>query len=136
MVFAPGFEHLDPALLAFVKCHVTSPLKWEALRVLAGQEGTWLRTEQLARATHRTPAELHDALAQLVAEGVLEEVSAGRPEDVSYRLPPSEPTSVVLQRLIQEATRSQELRSIIVAYLQRSKIAATLTSPVSARAVA
>jgi hypothetical protein len=136
MLFAPGFDHLDPALLAFVKCHITSPLKWEALRVLASQEGTWLRTEQLARATHRTHTELHDALAQLVAEGVLEELPAGQPEDVSYRLPPSEPTSIVLQRLIQEATRSQELRSIIVAYLQRSKVAATLTPSVNARAVA
>ena len=40
MVFSPGLEQLDPALLAFVKCHVTSPVKWEVLRVLAGQDGT------------------------------------------------------------------------------------------------
>ena len=25
---------IDPALLAFVKCHVTSPLTWEIMRLL------------------------------------------------------------------------------------------------------
>ena len=130
MLFAPGFEQLDPALLAFVKCHVTSALKWEALRVLAGQEGTWLRTEQLTRATHSKTAELTLALAELVNEGVVEELPAGSAQDVSYRLPPSEPTSVVLRRLIDEATRNQELRSIIVAYLLRSKGA--VTAPIRA----
>jgi len=127
MLFAPGFEQFspDPALLAFVKCHVTSPLKWEALRVLASQEGTWLRTAQVARTIHKVPAELAPALAELVAEGVLEELPAAQAEDVSYRLPPSEPTSVVLRRLIDEATRNQELRSIIVANLQLSKRGST-----------
>jgi hypothetical protein len=132
MLIAPGFEQLDPALLAFVKCHVTSPLKWEALRVLASQEGVWLHTQQLARATHKESAELVAALSELVAEGVVEALPAGPQEEASYRLPPSEPTSVVLRRLIEEATRSQELRSIIVAYLQRLKLGPTLT----ARAVA
>jgi hypothetical protein len=122
MLFAPGFDQLDPALLAFVKCHVTSPLKWEALRVLASQEGAWLRTEQLARATHKETREIAAALRELVAEGVLEELPSGQAEDVSYRLPPSEPTSVVLRRLLEEATRSQELRAIIVAYLGRCKL--------------
>jgi hypothetical protein len=103
------------------------------LRVFANQEGTWLRTEQLARATHKEPAELVVALNELLAEGVVEQLPAGRAEDVSYRLPPNEPTSVVLRRLIDEATRNQELRAIIVAYLQRSKTAA---SPTTIRAVA
>ena len=49
MFFTPGMEQLDPALLAFVKCHVTSPVKWEVLRVMAGQDGAWTRAEQLAR---------------------------------------------------------------------------------------
>jgi len=136
MLIATGFEHLypDPALLAFVKCHVTSALKWEVLRVFANQEGTWLRTEQLARATHKEPAELGVVLNELLAEGVVEHLPAGRAEDVSYRLPPSEPTSVVLRRLIDEATRNQELRAIIVACLQRSKTASR--SPTTVRAVA
>jgi hypothetical protein len=132
MLFAPGFEQLDPALLAFLKCHVTSPLKWEALRVLANQEGVWLRTEQLARATHKMPAELAGALSELVAEGVVEESHASHPDGASYRLPPSEPTSVVLRRLIEEATRNQELRAIIVAHFVRTKLGPTPT----ARAVA
>jgi hypothetical protein len=40
---------------------------------------------------------------------------------VSYRLPDDEPTSVVLHRLIEAATHSQELRAIIAAHLQHVK---------------
>jgi hypothetical protein len=120
MFISPGLdEQIDPALLAFVKCHVTSPLKWEALRVFASQDGVWLQTDQLARATHKQPAELKSALAELVTEGVVEVLRTN--EDPSYRLPPAEPTSVVLHRLIEVTTHCQELRAIIAAYLQRSR---------------
>src|SRR5207244_1998272 len=53
MVFSPGLEQLDPALLAFVKCHVTSPVKWEVLRILATWDGAWVCADQLARTSHR-----------------------------------------------------------------------------------
>jgi len=117
MFFSPGLEQLDPALLAFVKCHVTSAVKWEVLRLLASQNGAELRAEQLVRSSHRQPSELAEALADLAADGVVEIVRTA-PEDVSYRLPADEPTSVVLHRLIEGATHSQELRAIIAAHLQ------------------
>ena len=118
MFISPGLdEQIDPALLAFVKCHVTSPLKWEALRVLASQDGVWLQTDQLARATHKQQVELRQALGELVAEGVVEVMGA----EEAYRLSPAEPTSVVLHRLIEVTTHCQELRAIIAAYLQRSR---------------
>src|SRR5215216_5840114 len=88
MFLSASLEQLDPALLAFVKCHITSPLKWEALRVLAEHNGVWLDTARLARAAHRTPTEITPTLAGLVAEGIVEEL------DGTYRLPPDEPTSV------------------------------------------
>ena len=119
MVFSPGLEQLDPALLAFVKCHVTSPVKWEVLRVLAGQDGTWSRADQLARQCHRHTAEIMLALAELASDGVVDVLDAGTPEEVSYRLAADEPTSVVLHRLIEAATHSLELRAIIAAHLQR-----------------
>src|SRR5579859_1001905 len=118
MFFSPGLEQLDPALLAFVKCHVTSPVKWEVLRVLASQDGAWTRAEHLARSSHRQPFELTKAVAELAADGVVEILPAGAPEDVSYRLPADEPTSIVLHRLIESATHSQELRAIIAAHMQ------------------
>jgi hypothetical protein len=119
MFFSPGLEQLDPALLAFVKCHVTSPVKWEVLRILASQDGAWIRADQLARQSHRPAPELARAIADLAADGVVEVLPAAAPEDVSYRLPADEPTSVVLHRLIEAATHSQELRAIIAAHLQR-----------------
>jgi hypothetical protein len=118
MFFSPGLEQLDPALLAFVKCHVTSPVKWEVLRVLTSQEGAWMRAEELARSSHRDRCELTKAVAELAADGVVEILTAGAPEVVSYRLPADEPTSVVLHRLIEAATHNQELRAIIAAHLQ------------------
>ncbi len=125
MFVSTGHEQVDPALLAFVKCHVTSALKWEVLRVLAAQDGTWLSGEQLARAVHKTPSELASALRELCSEGVVE-------EGEGYRLPPSEPSSVVLRRLIETATHSQDLRSIIVANLQFSRWRASLSSSAAA----
>jgi hypothetical protein len=114
----PGLEQLDPALLAFVKCHVTSPGKWEVLRVLASHTGAWVSTEQLARSSHRPCAEVAQALSELAADGVVDVEQADSHAQVSYRLPSDEPTSVVLRRLIDGATHSQELRAIIAAHLQ------------------
>src|SRR3977135_4281818 len=99
MFSSPGLEQLDPALLAFVKCHVTSSVKWEVLRVLASQDGAWVRADQIARGSHRQPCELVEAVADLAADGVVEVLPAATPGDVSYRLPADEPTSVVLHRL-------------------------------------
>jgi MarR family len=122
MVFlSPGLEQLDPALLAFVKCHVTSPAKWEVLRVLADQDGTWIRGDQLAQRCHRRTAEVTQVLGEFVSDGVAEVMPAAAPDDVRYRLPTDEPTSVVLHRLIEAATHSLELRAIIAAHLQRAR---------------
>jgi len=108
----------DPALLAFVKCHITSLAKWEVLRVLGSQVGAWVCGEALVRGTHRPVAEVSLALEALVADGVVEGLAGASPGDVSYRLPADEPTSIVLRRLIDSATHSQELRAIIAAHLQ------------------
>ena len=121
MFFSAGLEQLDPALLAFVKCHVTSPVKWEALRVLAAHTGEWVNAHDLARASHRQVGELSVALDELVTDSVVEVLAAPARDDASYRLPANEPTSVVLQRLIAATTHSLELRAIIAAHLQRSR---------------
>ena len=112
----------DPALLAFVKCHVTSPGTWEVMRVLASRDGAWVRADQLTHLTHRHPAEITAALAELSNDGIVEALPEAAPEDVSYRLPTDEPTSVVLRRLIDAATHSQELRAIIAAHLQHLRL--------------
>jgi hypothetical protein len=135
MLYTPGIEQLDPALLAFVKCHITSPLKWEALRVLASHNGEWVSQADLARATHRHSLDLAPAMVELAAEGVIEVSRRGDTEEVHYCLPANEPTSVVAHRLIETATHSQELRAVIAAYLARSRDAPrAATSSTSAAA--
>jgi hypothetical protein len=109
----------DPALLAFVKCHITSLAKWEVLRVLASREGAWIGGDELVRCTHQPVSEVIQALTQLTSDGVVEVLAAVTPDDqIRYRLPVDEPTSVVLKRLIDATMRSQELRAIIAAQLQ------------------
>ncbi|MBV9579212.1 MAG: hypothetical protein JO057_11555 [Chloroflexi bacterium] len=109
----------DPALLAFVKCHITSLAKWEVLRVLASQDGGWIPGDQLVHQTHRHAQEVVLALTELISDGLVELLAATTPDDqVRYRLTLDEPTSVVLKRLIDSATHSQELRAIIAAQLQ------------------
>jgi hypothetical protein len=109
----------DPALLAFVKCHITSLAKWEVLRVLAAQNGAWIDGDQLVRCTHRHVTEVIQALTELTSDGLVEVLAATTADDQScYRLPVDEPTSVVLKRLIDSATHSLELRAIIAAQLQ------------------
>jgi DNA-binding IclR family transcriptional regulator len=119
MFFSPELEQLDPALLAFVKCHVSSPVKWEVLRVLASYDDAWVGASELAHRTHRQPGELNQAIAELAADGVVEQAGSG--DGASYRLMADEPTSVVLHRLIDAATHSLELRAIIAAHLQQVK---------------
>ena len=108
---------LDPALLAFVKCHVTSFGRWEVLRALAEQPGQWAERAGLARELGRTGAELTALLDELRDEGVLE--VAGGSDGPRYRLPGGEPSSVLVGRLVEEATRSRELRRVIVAHIVR-----------------
>jgi hypothetical protein len=109
----------DPALLAFVKCHITSLTRWEVLRVLASQNGEWLASDELVHRTHRHVQEVIQALMELTSDGLVESLAAVTPDDqVRYRLTVDEPSSVVLKRLIDAATHSQELRAIIAAQLQ------------------
>jgi hypothetical protein len=110
---APGTD-LDPAVLAFIKCHVTSSLKWEAMRILGAHEGDWVDASDIARATHRSQADVEVAVGELVREGVIQQAP---PPGVRYRVPADEPSSIVLQRLIAGATHSLDLRSIIAAHL-------------------
>jgi hypothetical protein len=123
MFFSTPLEQVDPALLAFVKCHVTSALKWEAMRVLAAQD-SWLTIDQLARGVHKSPADLSGVVKELAAEGLVED---SEPDGVRLL----EPTAVVVRRLIDTATQSQELRAIIVANLQHSRLR-TASAPAAA----
>src|SRR5947209_7919540 len=68
--FAPG---TDPALLAFVKCHLSSFLRWDVLRVLTAAEGRWMDLESLGSGLHKPIPALRHALEELVAEGIVEE---------------------------------------------------------------
>ncbi len=109
----------DPAILAFVKCHITSFAKWDVLRLLADNAGQWLTLQAIAMELNRPPATVGAALHSLAAEHVIEE--AGQGETMAYRLPAEDPTAAVVRRLIAAATRSQELRRIVVANVLQSR---------------
>jgi hypothetical protein len=108
-------------LLAFVKCHITSFVKWDVLRALAEQTGSWTDSSSLARDMARPMPKVDEALAELRAEGLVE--SLGPIDERVYRLNTDEPTTVVLKRLIAKVTRSQELRRIVVAHILQGAVA-------------
>jgi DNA-binding MarR family transcriptional regulator len=104
----------DPAMLAFVKCHLTSFLRWDLLRLLAQHGERWTDAAEAARALHKPPAAVENELAALQAEGLVEACPSASGA-TAYRMDPLEPSTRVVERLVVAATRSQELRQIIVA---------------------
>jgi hypothetical protein len=112
---------LDPALLAFVKCHITSFVKWDVLRSLSDGVGFWTDPSLLAHELNRPVEKVRDALNELSQEGIVE-MSGTRDEPV-YRMSDGEPTTVVVNRLMTRATRSQELRRIVVAHILHGAVA-------------
>ena len=112
---------LDPALLAFVKCHITSFAKWDVLRALADQVGYWFDPAAIARETNRAPEKVRRSLDELAHEGIVERTGSG--DDPLYRLPEGEPTTVVVLRVVARMTRSQELRQIVVAHILSAAVA-------------
>jgi hypothetical protein len=114
-------SELDPALLAFVKCHITSFVKWDVLRSLSDGVGFWTDPSLLAHELNRPVEKVRDALDELSQEGIVE-MSGTRDEPV-YRMSDGEPTTVVVNRLMTRATRSQELRRIVVAHILHEAVA-------------
>ena len=109
---------LDSALLAFVKCHVSSPPAWDALRYLAEREGEWVGASELARSVHRPGIEVIQAMQSLVADGVVEDQAGDLGQ--TYRLPADEPTTIVLHRLVETCMHDQQMRMILAAHMLRN----------------
>lgn len=114
-------SELDPALLAFVKCHITSFVKWDILRSLSEHVGFWTEASALARELNRPIEKVRDALDELGNEDIVEVM--GPSSERLYRLGDGEPTTVVISRLMTRATRSQELRRIVVAHILQGAVA-------------
>jgi hypothetical protein len=106
-------HNADPALLAFVKCHVSSFARWDILRLLAPASGQWIDRHTVEHTLHKPAATLAPVLDELGAEGIVEE----RVEDgvVAYRLSPEDPSTRVVERLIATAAQDQSLRQLVVA---------------------
>lgn len=109
----------DPALLAFIKCHVTSLPKWNVLRSLCAQPGQWLDATIVSRQQGRESEELARALADLAAEGVVEHLE-GLDGRALYRLNAEDPSTNVLRRLVVAVSHSLELRQILAANLAQA----------------
>lgn len=114
-------SELDPALLAFVKCHISSFVKWDILRSLSEHVGFWTEASALARELNRPIEKVREALDELTDEDIVE--ATGTRSERVFRLSEGEPTTVVISRLMARATRSQELRRIVVAHILQGAVA-------------
>src|SRR5215207_10207749 len=110
---ALGRPERDPALLAFIKCHLTSIARWNILRVLSEHPGYSWSVEEVAHQAHGSADATRRALEELADEGLV--VRSDGLQGPTYALDGSEPTARVLVRLRLEAGRNQGLRRIIVA---------------------
>ncbi len=117
----PAHPDVDPALLAFIKCHITSFTAWDVLRAMSEQTGFWVEPADLARATNRPIEKVKLAMNELTRQGIID--VAGPSDDEVFRLSDGEPTTVVVHRLITRATRSQDLRRIVVNHILQSAVA-------------
>ena len=114
MLSVPTAPGADPALLAFVKCHVSSFARWDVLRTLVPVKGQWVSPDRLAAELHKPVPTVVEALDELVSEEIVE---ADREADGAsvYRLNPDDPTTRVAERLIRASTRDQDLRRLLIA---------------------
>lgn len=117
----------DPALLAFIKCHIRSVATWDALCVLSRDIGRWSTQDQLVRELKMPPARIAEALASLAADGVIECQSDNL--GAVYRIPANEPTTVVVERLFSAARVDQNLRRIVVAHMLHGAVGAAELHP-------
>jgi hypothetical protein len=111
----------DPALLAFIKCHIHSVATWDALCVLARDVGRWLTQEQLERELTMPPARVAAALQNLVRDGVIQSQTDALGS--VYRIPADEPSTIVIERLFSAARVDQNLRRIVVAHMAQGHAA-------------
>jgi hypothetical protein len=105
-------EH-DTALLAFIKCHLTSFARWNILRVLTEAPDYCWSASEVARRAHQPGDVTRRALDDLVTEGLIHR--GEEPSGPTYTVDGAEPTGRVLIRLLAEAGRNHGLRQIIVA---------------------
>ncbi len=104
-------EH-DLALLAFIKCHLTSFTRWNLLRILTESPDYCWPVSEVAHQAHGSGEAARSTLEELVTEGLVQRHDG--PAGPAYSLDGAEPTVRVLTRLLAEAGRSQELRQLIV----------------------
>jgi len=114
-----GRAECDPALVAFIKCHLTSMARWNILRVLSEDPGYQWPPEEVARLAHGSGDATRRALEALADEGLIER-HAG-PDGPSYALEGTGPTARLLSRLQTEAARNHGLRQIIVARMLQGR---------------
>jgi hypothetical protein len=110
---ALGQPERDPALLAFIKCHLTSIARWNILRVLSEAPGYPWSVDEVAHQAHGSGDATRRSLDELADEGLV--ARSDGPQGPTYALDASRPTARVLARLQLEAGRNQGLRRIIVA---------------------
>ena len=108
-----GRAERDPALLAFIKCHLTSMARWNILRVLSEDPGYQWPPDEVARLAHGSGDATRRSLEALADEGLVERHDG--PDGPFYALEGTGPTARLLARLQIEAARNHGLRQIIVA---------------------
>jgi hypothetical protein len=108
-----GRAECDPALLAFIKCHLSSMARWNILRVLSEDPGYQWPLDEVTRLVHGSGDATYRSLEALADEALVERHEGQ--DGPAYALEGTGPTARLLARLQTEAARNHSLRQIIVA---------------------
>jgi hypothetical protein len=110
-------DEMDPAMLAFIREHITSFTRWDVIRFLYENPNTEDTAESLARFVGRAPHVIAAETQEMQEEGVLEAGTMG--ERTVYRLTADEDTRKLIADLV-DATRDRTFRMKLVYHILRA----------------
>jgi len=129
-----SLDHLprDPAVLAFLKFHVTSVPRWQAIWYLATHEG-WHGAQTIATHAHQPEADVREALEALRGEGIVRRRYVPL-KGWAYTFH-DEATLVVAERLVRQAVQNSAVRHAIIACVagHPSSLGVPASSPLDLR---
>ncbi|MFZ5917878.1 MAG: hypothetical protein ACOYZ7_13135 [Chloroflexota bacterium] len=110
-------EDMDPDVLSFIKQHVRSFVRWDVLRFLYENPGTWDTAENLAVYVGRGPEQVRGEIGQMACEGLLRQ--DGRGPGPTFGLTENSQTLQLLERLV-SASQDRTFRMKLVYHILRA----------------
>jgi hypothetical protein len=108
---------MEPDLLTFIRDHIRSFSRWDLLKFLQQNPGTWDTATNLANYVGRSAEQIESEAVQMAREGLLRQ-DGGPPESI-YGLTEDAETRALLDQLV-SAARDRTFRMKLVYHILRA----------------